>query len=420
MSEVKTENIMRQLSWKAGELFLEGMNINDIARDVDTPTFVYSKAHITEQYKSFFNAFSDFNPIIAYAFKANANLELLKLLASMGCGADVVSGGELLLALMSGFPPAKIVFNGNGKIRAEIDLAIEYDILQFNADLYEEAELINEIAGKQGKRARIAFRVNPDIDPKTHPYITTGLKNSKFGISYKDAIETYKRAAELENIDIVGIHMHLGSQMTDISPLIEGVEKMAALIKQLRANGIALKYFDLGGGIGITYKDEQPPTPADYAKSIGAALKDLNITPIFEPGRYIVGNSGILLANVLYVKNNGYKNFVVADAAMNDLIRPAFYGAYHHIINTREKAGTSISADVVGPICESGDFLGKDREFTGIAPGDNIAVLSAGAYGFSMASTYNGRLRPAEVLVDKDNYSVIRHRQKIDTLAGCP
>jgi diaminopimelate decarboxylase len=340
-------------------------------------------------------------------------------MANHGLGADVVSGGELFRALKAGIPASKVVYSGVGKTTTEIDMAIQAGIMMFNIESEQELSVINERAGALGKKAPISIRVNPDVDPQTHPYISTGMKQNKFGIDIEGTLRQYLRAKDMQHIEIVGIDCHIGSQLTDISPFIDAIERLKLLIANIKDLGIEFKYLDLGGGLGITYSSEQPPHPKEYGAAIIDAVRDLNLKLIFEPGRVIVGNAGILVTRVLYRKEADKKTFIIVDAGMNDLIRPALYGAYHDIKPLVAGTGPTEKADVVGPICESSDFLAKDRDLPHLSRGDLIAVMSAGAYGFTMASNYNSRPKPAEVLVDGQNYSVVIHRQSYeDLIAG--
>ncbi len=423
---------MHDFKYIGGELYSERIKVEDIAREVGTPFYLYSHRTLINHYRNFEKALSGLEHLVCYAYKANSNLALCKLLAGEGCGADAVSAGEIIKALQAGVPPERIVFNGNGKTAKEMELALQSNILMFNVDSRPELLLLNEVAGKTGKKARIALRVNPDIDPQTHPHITTGLKESKFGFEFSQVIEGYKLAQSLEHIEIAGIHMHIGSQITTVKPFVEALKKIVNLAAELKTLGIKVEYVNVGGGVGITYSDEEPPTLSDYAQSVIPAIKGIGAKGIFEPGRVLVGNAGILLTRVLYVKETSNKTFVVVDAGMGDLFRPAFYAAYHEIKPVKqsivhspqsiEKPSTmdyrpsTVVADIVGPICESGDFLAKDREIPEVKSGDILAVFSAGAYGFSMSSNYNSRLRPAEVLVKGDTFKVVRKRETYEDL----
>jgi diaminopimelate decarboxylase len=350
--------------------------------------------------------------ILCFAAKANSNLAILRLFVREGGGVDIVSGGELYRALQVGADPRKIVYSGVGKRIDEIDFALRSDILMFNVESSEELGVINERAGLMGKKARIALRINPDVDAKTHPHISTGLKSNKFGINIEKSLDEYRRAKTLPHVEIVGVDCHIGSQVTQISPFIDALERLKKLVERLKEEGIEIRYLDLGGGLGITYNEEMPPHPQEYARAVIDSVRDLKVTFIFEPGRVIVGNAGILVTKVLYTKGNEEKNFVIVDAGMNDLIRPSIYGSYHQIQPVVLRDRGSFVADVVGPICESGDFLAKGRMIPKFERGDLMAVMSAGAYGFSMASNYNSRPRIAEVLVKDRKFHVVRKREE--------
>lgn len=409
---------MHDFKYIDGQLWGERVKVKDIAREVGTPFYLYSYRTLINHCRHFKKALSGLKYLICYAYKANSNLALCKVLAEEGCGADIVSGGELIKALEVGVPPERIVFNGNGKTAREMEMALQFDILMFNVDSQPELLLLNEVAGRIGKKARIALRVNPDIDSQTHPHITTGLKENKFGWEFSQAIQGYRLAQTLENIEIAGIHMHIGSQITRVEPFVEALQKIVGLAGKLKTLGIKIEYVNVGGGLGITYSSEKPPALADYAQSLIPVIKGMGAKGIFEPGRVLTGNAGILVTEVLYVKEARDKKFVVVDAGMGDLFRPAFYAAYHEIKPVRQptEKPSIIVADIVGPICESGDFLAKDREIPLVRGGDLLAVFSAGAYGFSMSSNYNSRLRPAEVLVKGDAFKVVRKRETYEDL----
>ena len=407
---------MHDFVYKTNELYGEQVPIASIARAVGTPFYLYSRHTLENHYRVFDSAFSSISHLTCFSVKANFNLAILRIMAHLGGGADVVSGGELYRALYAGISPSKIVYSGVGKKGDEIEYALEANILMFNVESSEELSLINRIAGRMKKKARIALRVNPDIDPRTHPYIATGLRENKFGINIHHAVKEYARAQKLKNIEITGIDCHIGSQIVEVSPFLEALKRVKELMAELNKMKITIQYLDLGGGLGITYDQEEPPHPRDYAESLMKELKGLQVTLILEPGRVIVGNAGILVTQVLYTKKSNRKNFVIVDAGMNDLIRPSLYGAYqkiHPVIKAKRK---SIVADIVGPICESGDFLAKDRKIQMLKAHDLIAVMGAGAYGFSMSSNYNSRPRIAEVLADKDRFSIIRERESYDDL----
>ncbi len=405
---------MPDFHYQDGELHCEAVPLRMIAEQVGTPCYVYSHATVLRQFRAFDAAFNEIPHLVAYAVKANSTLALLRLLAKEGAGADIVSGGELYRALQAGIEPQRIVFAGVGKSDSEIRDALEANILMFNVESSAELLAIDRVASGMKTRARVALRINPDIDPQTHPYISTGLKKSKFGISAERALEEFKLATTLPHIEIVGVHKHIGSQLTQVSPFVDAIKKMLLLIEQLAGIGVRIRYLNVGGGLGIIYQDETPPKPQDLAQAIAPLVKDLKCRLIFEPGRSIVGNAGVLVTTVLYHKANPDKTFLIVDAAMNDLIRPSLYGAYHEIKPVREvrdKLKKQVLVDVVGPVCESGDFLAKDRMMPLADPGELLAVMSAGAYGFSMASNYNSRPRVAEVLVQGGAFHVIRARE---------
>ena len=407
---------MHHFQHRNGELHAEGVPLREIATRAGTPCYVYSLATLRRHYKVFDDAFASVPHLICFSVKANSNLAVLRTFAREGSGFDIVSGGELFRVLRAGGDPAKIVFSGVGKTRDEIVAALRAGILMFNVESPGELDTINTAAGAVGVKARVALRVNPDVDPKTHPYVSTGLKKSKFGIHIQRSIEDYRRARQLPHIDVVGVDCHIGSQLTTVPPFVDALSRIRNLVERLQQEQFDVRYLDMGGGLGITYNDEQPPEPRDYAAAVTEGLRGLDTTLVLEPGRVIVGNAGVLLTRVLYLKGTDEKNFVVVDAGMNDLIRPALYGSYQGIQPIMPRDGAKIIADVVGPVCESGDFFAKDREMRPVAPGDLLAVMSAGAYGFVMASNYNTRPRPPEVMVDGDNFYVIRERETLDDL----
>ena len=407
---------MHHFQRRNGELYAEEVPLRDIATRVGTPCYVYSLATLRRHYQVFNDAFSGIEHLICFSVKANSNLAVLRVFARAGSGFDIVSGGELFRALKAGADPQKIVFSGVGKTHEEVTYAIESGILMFNVESPAELDVINAAAARLGTKARIAIRVNPDVDPKTHPYISTGMKKSKFGIAIERALEDYRRARSLPNIEVIGVDCHIGSQLTTTSPFGDALERVCRLLAQLRHEGFAIRYLDMGGGLGITYNDELPPQPKDYADTLINGLKGQNITLLLEPGRVIVGNAGVLLTKVLFLKGSDEKNFVVVDGAMNDLIRPALYGSYQAIQTVGAPASAKFTADIVGPVCESGDFFAKDRELPQLNAGDLLAVMSAGAYGFVMASNYNTRPRPPEVLVDGDTFYVVRERETLEDL----
>ncbi|MFO1463498.1 MAG: diaminopimelate decarboxylase [bacterium] len=402
---------MHHFAYKKGILHAEQVPIPKIVKAVGTPTYIYSHATLTRHFQVFDQAFSDVPHLICYSMKCNSNLAILKTFANLGGGIDIVSQGELYRALKAGCDPRKIVFSGVGKTEAEIAFALKKKILMFNVESEQELHAIDRVARKLKKRAPVSLRVNPDIDPKTHPYITTGMKKSKFGVQYEEAFGLYSRAKAMRGIEVVGVDCHIGSQLTEVKPFIDALRKVIELIRRLQALKLEIRYLDLGGGLGIRYDEENPPSPADYASAIKRELRGLPLTLIFEPGRVLMGNAGILVTQLLYTKDRDNKKFYIVDAAMNDLIRPAFYDSYHEILPVTERPRRKAVVDVVGPICESGDFLATDRELPEYQPGELMAVMSAGAYGFSMASNYNTRPRACEVLVKGNKFFVIRKRE---------
>ncbi len=407
---------MNGFEYKGDELFVEDVPVRKIVASVDSPVYIYSEKALTDSYSSYQEAFKGHRNIIAYAMKANGNLQILSRLGKLGSGADVVSGGELFRARKAGIPSDRIVFAGVGKTEAEMREAIDAGILMFNVESGMELDRLSRVAASMGKTAPVALRVNPDVDPKTHPYISTGMKKSKFGIPVDQALEEYLRASRLPGIRIVGIHQHIGSQLTEISPFRDAFDRMVTFARLLKDNGIQVSWLDVGGGLGIRYGDEKPPTPREVAHEILSRLEGLDVGIILEPGRSIVGNAGILVTQVQYLKETSVKMFYIADAGMNDLIRPSLYGAYHDLWPVLRRTGSGKKGDLVGPVCETGDFLVQDRELPAADPGDLLAVMSAGAYGFAMASNYNARPRPAEVLVSGDRFSVIRARETYEDL----
>jgi len=412
---------MNHFEYRNGEMFAEGVALERIAREVGTPAYVYSLATLKRHFKVFDQAFSKVRHIVCFSVKANSNLALLRAFAKEGSGFDIVSGGELFRALKVGGDPKKIVFSGVGKKREEIEYALNSGILMFNVESEQELLALNDIASSMGKRAPISLRVNPDVDPQTHPYISTGMKKAKFGVDIKKSLETYRKAVSLRNVEVVGVDCHIGSQLTSITPFVDALAKVReyldrVLAGEMKKEGAQIRYLDIGGGLGINYHDETPPSPDEYAKAIVEGLEGLDVTLILEPGRVIVGNAGILLTEVQYIKETDSKNFVIVDGGMNDLIRPALYGSYQAIQPVVENRAQKIVTDVVGPICESGDFFAKDREIPRPQRGDLLAVMSAGAYGFTMASNYNSHPKPPEVLVDGEKYYVIRRRESFDDL----
>ncbi|MCL5953181.1 MAG: diaminopimelate decarboxylase [Nitrospirae bacterium] len=407
---------MSSFEYRNGRLFVENLPVEEIVEKEGSPLYIYSKKALVERIRAYREAFAAHPTLVAYAMKANGNLAILSLLAKEGAGIDVVSGGELFRARKAGVPADKIVFAGVGKSREEIAYALKEKILMFNVESQDELDHISEVAVALGTQAPVALRVNPDVDPKTHPYISTGMKKSKFGIPVERAVAEYQRASTLPGIKIVGIHQHIGSQLTEIAPFRDAFDRLLAFHGELSRAGIKVTHLDLGGGLGIRYRSEEPPSPADLAALVLPRVKDLGVTLVLEPGRSIVGNAGILVTRVLYRKNTAVKSFVIGDAGMNDLLRPSLYGAHHDLLPVKETKGETIKGDLVGPICETGDFLATDREMPDFAAGDLIAVMSAGAYGFSMASNYNARPRPAEILVDGSSYRVVRDRESFEDL----
>jgi diaminopimelate decarboxylase len=407
---------MHLFTYRKGELYAEDVPVKQLAEIYGTPLYIYSYTTLLNHFRAYRDAFDDLPHIVCFALKANTNAAILRLIAKNGGGADVVSGGEIFRALRAGIPTKKVVYAGVGKTEEEIRYALKSRILMFNVESGNELIEIDRLAGVMKVKAPIALRVNPDINPGTHPYIATGLKKHKFGIPIEEALEYYKLAHCLPNTKIVGIHKHIGSQITKVSPFVDALKKVLLLMDALHNRGIEVPYLDIGGGLGITYKDEEPPVPRDLAKSLIPMLKGRNVTLILEPGRSIVGNAGILVSRVLYLKQRAEKSFVIIDAGMNDLMRPSLYGAYHHIQPLQKRARKTIFADVVGPICESGDFLAKDRELPTPKPGEYLAVMSAGAYGFSMSSRYNSRPRSAEVMVKGNEHSLIHGRETYNDL----
>jgi len=408
---------MHEFKYIRHQLCCERLKVEDLARKFGTPLYIYSYKTIVDHFAKLQKAFGRTDPLICYSVKANSNLAIIRLFGSLGGGVDIVSGGELFRALKAGIPSERIVYSGVGKTPAEIDYALENEILMFNIESSQELEAINARAASLGRVARIALRVNPDVDPKTHPYISTGMKKAKFGIDIEGAVEQYQRAGALSHVEVMGVDCHIGSQLTELSPFVDALRRLRTLIERLRQKGITIRYLDFGGGLGITYNEEEPPHPNDYARALLDELGDIPCTLIFEPGRVIVGNAGVLVTRVLYNKISSSKSFVIVDAAMNDLVRPSLYGSYHHIQPLRTAPQSPLQVvDVVGPICESGDFLAKDREMPVVQPGEYLAVMSAGAYGFTMASNYNSRPRPAEVMVSGDSYTVIRRRETWEDL----
>ncbi len=406
---------MDYFEYRDGELYAEELPLSRIADEVGTPAYVYSRATLERHWRAFDEALGDHPHLICYAVKANSNLALLNLFARLGSGFDIVSGGELYRVLSAGGDASKVIFSGVGKTAAEMRYALEQGIHCFNVESEAELERLNEVAAAMNCKAPVALRVNPDVDAGTHPYISTGLKENKFGIDIKLAEEVYARAAAMANIEIKGVACHIGSQLTSIEPFLDALERVLALVDSLSGRGIGLAHLDLGGGLGIRYQDEAPPLPADYARAVLAKVEGRDLALHMEPGRAIAGNAGVLLTRVEYLKATEHKHFAVVDAAMNDLLRPSLYSAWQEIIPLQRKSVPTRVYDVVGPVCETGDFLGKERQLA-IEEGDLLAVRSAGAYGFTMSSNYNSRPRVAEVMVDGDRYHVVRERETLADL----
>jgi diaminopimelate decarboxylase len=402
---------MHFFKYHRNELFAEDVAVKALAEKYGTPLYIYSYNTLLRHFRAYSDAFNDYPHIICFALKANPNISILRLFAKYGGGADIVSGGELYKALKAGIPSQKIVYAGVGKTEEEIHLSLRSKILMFNVESEDELREINRIAGIMRRKAPVALRINPDIDPETHPYIATGLKRHKFGIPIEDAVEHYRIASSLKNIKVIGIHKHIGSQITKVSPFVDALRSILLLMDKLNAEGLSIQYLDIGGGLGISYKDEEPPVPEDLARNLIPLLKGRKLTLIVEPGRSIVGNAGILVTKVLYLKKGEEKEFAIVDAGMNDLIRPSLYSAYHRILPVIRKQRSAVLYDVVGPICESGDFLAKERELKKVKRGEYLAVMGAGAYGFSMSSNYNCRPKAAEVMVKDREHFLIRERE---------
>ena len=406
---------MDAFNYRDGELFAEGVALSAIAERFGTPTYVYSRAHIEAQYRTFADALEGTPSLVCYAVKANSNLGVLNVLARLGAGFDIVSRGELERVLAAGGKADKIVFSGVGKTREDMRRALEIGVHCFNVESTDELERLQVVAAEMGMRAPISLRVNPDVDAGTHPYISTGLKENKFGIAIADAEDVYIRAAQLPNLEVLGVDCHIGSQLTSLPPFLDALDRLLALIDRLGECGIYLHHIDLGGGVGVRYRDEEPPLVADYVKAVRERTEGRDLKLIFEPGRYIVANAGVLLTQVEYLKHTEHKDFAIVDAAMNDLIRPALYQAWMDVTAVTPRASDARAYDIVGPICETGDFLAKDRQLA-LEEGDLLAVHSAGAYGFVMSSNYNTRGRTAEVLVDGDQAFEVRRRETVAEL----
>jgi len=406
---------MNAFNYRDGELFAEGVALSAIAERFGTPTYVYSRAHIEAQYLAYADALAGTPHLVCFAVKANSNLGVLNVLARLGAGFDIVSRGELERVLAAGGIADKIVFSGVGKTRDDMRRALEVGVHCFNVESTDELERLQVVAAELGVRAPISLRVNPDVDAGTHPYISTGLKENKFGIAIADAEDVYIRAAQLPNLEVVGVDCHIGSQLTTLPPFIDALDRLLALVDRLGDCGIYLRHIDLGGGLGVRYRDEEPPLAADYIKAVRERLDGRDLALVFEPGRFVVANAGVLLTQVEYLKHTEHKDFAIVDAAMNDLIRPALYQAWMDVTAVRPRATAARAYDIVGPICETGDFLAKDRQLA-LEEGDLLAVHSAGAYGFVMSSNYNTRGRAAEVLVDGDQAFEVRRRETVAEL----
>lgn len=407
---------MNYFDYQAGTLHAENVPVDKIAEQYGTPVYIYSRTALENHWKAFDEAFSAYPHLVCYAVKANSNLAVLNVLAKQGSGFDIVSMGELARVLAAGGDPAKTVFSGVGKTEQEIEYALQHGIRCFNVESIPELDRINTVAGRLGKKAPVSIRVNPDVDAQTHPYISTGLKENKFGIAIEDAREVYRSTQAMPHLDVVAVDCHIGSQLTSVSPFVDALERVLSLIDELAEDGIEIKHLDIGGGLGIHYRDETPPTPAEYAQALAPLLKDRELDILLEPGRAIAGNAGILLTKVEFIKPTEAKCFAIVDAAMNDLLRPALYQSWQNIQTVKQHSDTEVvSYDIVGPICETGDFLGKDRELA-IDQGDLLAIRSAGAYGFAMSSNYNSRPRAAEVMVEGDKVHLVRERETINDL----
>jgi diaminopimelate decarboxylase len=406
---------MEAFSYRDGQLFAEGVALPALAQRFGTPTYVYSRAHIEAQYRAYADALDGMPHLVCFAVKANSNLGVLNVLARLGAGFDIVSRGELERVLAAGGQPDRIVFSGVGKTRDDMRRALEVGVHCFNVESTDELERLQQVAAELGKTAPVSLRVNPDVDAGTHPYISTGLKENKFGIEIDNAEAVYARAAELPNLNVVGVDCHIGSQLTSLPPFLDALDRLLALTDRLAARGIQIRHLDLGGGLGVRYRDEQPPLAGDYIQAVRQRIEGRGLALVFEPGRSIVANAGVLLTRVEYLKHTAHKDFAIVDAAMNDLIRPALYQAWMNVVAVQPHEGDTRRYDIVGPICETGDFLAKDRELA-LVEGDLLAVCSAGAYGFVMSSNYNTRGRAAEVLVDGDQAFEVRRRESVQEL----
>ncbi|HCW89333.1 MAG TPA: diaminopimelate decarboxylase [Marinobacter sp.] len=409
---------MDNFTYRDGELYAENVALSRIAGDYGTPVYVYSRATLEQRYLAYDRALEGMPHLVCYAVKANSNLAVLNVLARLGAGFDIVSAGELERVLRAGGDPARVVFSGVGKQAAEMRRALEVGVRCFNVESDAELDRLNEVAGELGVRAPVSLRVNPDVDAGTHPYISTGLKENKFGVDIADAPRIYARAAAMEYLDVVGVDCHIGSQLTSVAPFLDALDRVLALVDGLAENGIQLRHLDLGGGLGVTYDQEQPPSPEEYVTAVRERMGDRNLALVLEPGRSIAANAGVMLTRVEFLKCTDQHNFAIVDAAMNDMIRPALYSAWQAIVPVNNRsAEAEKSWDIVGPVCETGDFLGKARTLA-LQPGDLLAVRSAGAYGFVMSSNYNTRCRPPEVMVDGEQAHLVRRRETLEDLLG--
>ena len=407
-----------QFSYDNKEMFCEDVKVADIVRDVGTPAYIYSKTSFVEAFREFDTAFSGVDHLVCYSLKANSNLNVCRIFYDAGSGIDCNSGGEFFRAMKAGVDPHRIVFTGVGKTEEEIRAVLQHPVIMLKAESLQELHLINAIAGELHVKAPVGIRVNPDVDAKTHPYISTGLSENKFGIDSSQAVHAFELAASLPNLRIVGIDMHIGSQITNAAPIIEACRKLAELATVLKSRGIALSHFDIGGGLGISYDRGKSTSPHELAKELLPILTGVGCKILFEPGRFLTARAGILATKVLYIKQNGKKNFIVVDAAMNDLLRPSLYKAFHEIKPVTQKSEGTIVADIVGPVCESGDFFAQGREIQKCEQGDLLAVMSAGAYSFVMSSNYNQRRRAPEVIVEGNKYYVVRERETYEDLVA--
>ncbi|WP_029895162.1 diaminopimelate decarboxylase [Desulfohalovibrio reitneri] len=407
---------MNHFQYRDGVLHAEEVPVRTLLEEYGSPLYIYSSATFRRHFKAFDSAFEGLDHLTCYSVKANSNVHILKMLGEMGAGTDIVSGGELHRAMAAGIKPEKIVYSGVAKTALEIRQALSAGILMFNAESLDELRLIDSVARDMGKVAPVALRINPDVDPQTHPYISTGMKKNKFGLDMETALEGYRLAKDAEGLNPIGIDCHIGSQLTSIAPFLEALDKVLAFVERLKEMGLELSYMDLGGGLGITYDEEEPPHPKEFGQALSERLKGVGLKIILEPGRVIAGNAGILAFQVIYTKESEIKKFLIVDAAMNDLVRPSLYGSYHRIAEVEPKGRPMETVDVVGGICETTDFLASDRDLPWAEQGEYLAAFSAGAYGFTMASQYNSRPRPAEVLVDGDSSRLIRRRETYQDL----